>query len=87
MAKTLQRLGVVGKTASAAKAGKEAQEAADEKDRLRAHYLLTRYACREKEEDDPLKGVGGGGRAGKSAAPAKSKSGGKPSKSKAGSKA
>ena len=82
MAKALQRLGVVGKTASAAKAGKEAQDAADEKDRLRAHYLLTRYACREKEEDDPLKGVGGG-RGGKASAEKKPKSGGKPAKSKA----
>jgi hypothetical protein len=82
MAKLLQRLGVVGKTASASKAGKEAQEAAAEEDRLRAHYLLTRYALREKEEDDPLKGVGAGGRAAKAPAEKKPKSG-KPAKAKA----
>jgi hypothetical protein len=86
MAKTLQRLGVVGKTASAAKAGKEAQESAGDEDRLRAHYLLTRYATREKEEDDPLKGVGGGGRAPKAPAEKKPKSGGKPAKAKAAAK-
>ena len=73
MAKTLQRLGVIGKTASAVKAGKEAQEAAGSEDRLRAHYLLTRYACREKEEDDPLAGVGGAKRAAKPAAEKKPK--------------
>jgi hypothetical protein len=56
MAKTLQKIGVVGKTSSAAKAGKEAQEAAEKGDRLRAHYLLTRYGVREKDEDDPLDG-------------------------------
>lgn len=73
MAKTLQKLGVIGKTASAVKAGKEAQEAAGSEDRLRAHYLLTRYACREKEEDDPLAGVGGGKRAAKAASEKKPK--------------
>ena len=62
MAKTLQALGVVGKTASAAKAGKEAMEAAGSEDRLRAHYLITRYACREKEEADPLEALLGGKR-------------------------
>jgi len=60
MAKVLQKLGVIGKTASAAKAGKEAHAAAGSEDRLRAHYLLTRYACREKEEDDPLEGATAG---------------------------
>lgn len=65
MIKLLQRLGVIGKTASAAKAGKEAQEAAGSEDRLRAHYLLTRYACREKEEEDPLADLGGGKKAAK----------------------
>lgn len=54
MAKTLQKIGVIGKTASNAKAGKEAQDAAEKEDRLRAHYLLTRYATRGPEEDDPL---------------------------------
>jgi len=78
MAKVLQRLGVVGKTASAAKAGKEAKDAAPDEDRLRAHYLLTRYATREKEEDDPL-----GGRGGKSAGEKKPKSAGKAVKAKA----
>ena len=72
MAKTLQALGVVGKTASAAKAGKEAQEAAGSEDRLRAHYLITRYACREKEEADPLESLLGGkrGKSEKKAKPA-----------------
>lgn len=70
MAKTLQRIGVIGKTSSTAKAGKEAQEASSAKDRLRAHYLLTRYALREKEEDDPLEGAGGAKRP---AAPKKEK--------------
>jgi hypothetical protein len=83
MAKTLQRLGVIGKTASAAKAGKEAQDAASEEDRLRAHYLLTRYATREKEEDDPLKALGAGGRASKSSSEKKPKAGGKSAKAKA----
>jgi hypothetical protein len=83
MAKTLQKLGVIGKTASAAKAGKEAQEAAGSEDRLRAHYLLTRYACREKEEDDPLAGIGGGGGAKKAAkSEKKPKAGGKSAKAK-----
>ncbi len=71
MAKTLQALGVVGKTASAAKAGKEAQEAAGSEDRLRAHYLITRYACREKEEADPLESLlGKKGKGEKKAKPA-----------------
>jgi hypothetical protein len=82
MAKTLQKLGVIGKTASAVKAGKEAQEAAGSEDRLRAHYLLTRYACREKEEDDPLAGAGGGKRAAKPAGEKKPKAG-KAAKAKA----
>ena len=59
MVKVLQKLGVISRTASAAKAGKEAQETAGSEDRLRAHYLLTRYATREKEEDDPLGDAGG----------------------------
>ena len=54
MVKVLQKLGVVSRTSSSAKAGKEAQENAGSEDRFRAHYLLTRYALREKEEDDPL---------------------------------
>jgi hypothetical protein len=54
--KVMQKLGVVSRTASTTKAGKEAQENAGSEDRLRAHYLLTRYATREKEEDDPLEG-------------------------------
>lgn len=58
MTKVLQKLGVIGKTASAARAGKEAQEAAASEDRLRAHYLLTRYAVREKDEPDPLEAAG-----------------------------
>lgn len=77
MAKTLQRLGVIGKTSSAAKAGKEAQEVSSPKDRLRAHYLLTRYSLREKEEADPLEGAGGGKRV---AAPKKPKDATKPAK-------
>jgi hypothetical protein len=81
MAKTLQKLGVVGKTASSAKAGKEAQEAAGSEDRLRAHYLLTRYGCREKEEDDPLAGVAGGRKAAKPEK--KAKAGGRAAKAKA----
>ncbi len=81
MTKTLQKLGVVGKTTSNAKAGKEAQDAAAPEDRLRAHYLLTRYATREKDEDDPL---GAAGRAAKSGAEKKPKSGGKAAKAKAG---
>jgi hypothetical protein len=56
MAKALQKLGVVGKTASAAKAGKDVQAEADPKDRLRAHYLLTRWALRQKTDEDPLGG-------------------------------
>ena len=78
MAKTLQKLGVIGKTASTAKAGKEAHAAAGSEDRLRAHYLLTRYACREKEEVDPLEG----GTAGKGAAK-KAKAGAKAAAAKA----
>jgi hypothetical protein len=69
MAKTLQKLGVIGRTSSTAKAGKEVQEVALAEDRLRAHYLLTRYGCREKDEDDPLDGVGGARRAAKAKAP------------------
>ena len=54
MVKALQRLGIVGKSASASKAGKEVQEIAALEDRPRAHYLLTRYGMRDKDEDDPL---------------------------------
>ncbi len=79
MAKTLQKLGVVGKTTSSAKAGKEAQEAAGSEDRLRAHYLLTRYAVREKQDDDPLED------AKKSAPEKKAKPAGKAAKGKAAS--
>jgi hypothetical protein len=81
MAKVLQKLGVVGKTASPAKAGKEAQEIADADDRLRAHYLLARYATREKEEDDPLES---GGKKSKASGEKKPKAAGKSSKAKAG---
>lgn len=75
MIKTLQKLGVIGKTSSAAKAGKEAHDVAGSEDRLRAHYLLTRYGCREKDEDDPLEGAGSGRRAAKSDAEKKPKAG------------
>ena len=80
MAKVLQRLGVIGKTASAAKAAKEAQESAGSEDRLRAHYLLTRYACRAPEEDDALAGIDGGKRAAKAPAEKKPKAGAKTAK-------
>lgn len=83
MAKTLQKLGVIGRTASAAKAGKEAHAAAGSEDRLRAHYLLTRYACREKEEDDPLAGAASARRAANSAAGKKANAGGKAAPAKA----
>lgn len=83
MIKTLQKLGVIGKTSSAAKAGKEAHDTAGSEDRLRAHYLLTRYGCREKEEDDPLAGVGAAKRAAKPDAEKKPKPGGKAAKAKA----
>jgi hypothetical protein len=78
MTKTLQRLGVIGKTSSNVKAGKEAQESAGSEVRLAAHYLLTRYGCREKDEPDPLED--GGKRAAK---PAKPKAPGKAAKGKA----
>lgn len=81
MIKTLQKLGVIGKTSSAAKAGKEAHDSAGSEDRLRAHYLLTRYGCREKDEDDPLEGLGSGKRA--AGAEKKPKPGGKAAKAKA----
>ncbi len=74
MVKALQKIGVVGKTTSAAKAGKEAQDAGDASDRMRAHYLLTRYGCRPKEEDDPLETARRGKGGEKKAAGAKAKS-------------
>lgn len=61
MSKVLQRLGLIGKTSSVAKAGKALEAIADPADHLRTHYLLARYAARSKEDPDPL-GLGESGR-------------------------
>jgi endonuclease III len=54
LSKFVQKLGLVAKTTSLSKVAKGLAEIADESDRLRAHYLLTRYAHRAADSDDPL---------------------------------
>lgn len=77
MSKVVQKLGLLGKTSSSAKTGKALQEISKPADRLRAHYLLTRYGMREKEEDDPLGASAGARRSAKAGKP-KAKPVGKP---------
>ena len=54
MAKAVQQLGLVKRTTSIRKVAKELEAQAGPDDRVRAHYLLTRYAIREQAADDPL---------------------------------
>jgi hypothetical protein len=54
MVKSALKLGVVGKTTSAAKVASGLAEVCGEEDRLRAHYLLARYGARGKDDPDPL---------------------------------
>jgi len=54
MAKVAVKHGLVGKTTSPAKVAQSLAEACPEEDRLRLHYLLGRYAAREKDAPDPL---------------------------------
>jgi endonuclease III len=54
VSKVVQKLGLVAKTTSLNKVASALDALADESDRLRAHYLLTRYAHRPAESDDPL---------------------------------
>jgi endonuclease III len=54
ISKLVQKLGLVAKTTSLNKVAKGLEAIADEADRLRAHYLLTRYAHRAADSADPL---------------------------------
>jgi len=54
LSKLVQKLGLVAKTTSLNKVAKGLEAIADESDRLRAHYLLTRYAHRAADSADPL---------------------------------
>ena len=54
VSKLVQKLGLIAKTSSAVKAGKALEAIADPADHLRAHYLLSRYAARNKDDADPL---------------------------------
>ena len=65
VSKVLQKLGIASRTTSADKTAKEIAEFAAPDDRLRAHYLLTRYATRDKDKDDPLALEGAGRKAAK----------------------
>jgi hypothetical protein len=67
MSKLLQRLDVIGKTSSVAKAGKALEGVAEPSDHVRAHYLLARYVSRSKEDPDPLQTGAAGRRAAKKA--------------------
>ena len=71
VSKLVQKWGLVAKTTSVKKAGRGLADLAEPGDRLRAHYLLTRYALRKDSENDPLEGMGLGGTRGKRAAKAK----------------
>lgn len=57
VSKLVQKWGLVAKTTSTRKAGRALGEIAEPGDRLRAHYLLTRYATRKDSEPDPLEGM------------------------------
>ncbi len=52
--KLVQKIGLSPKTSSLAKVGRALAEQAAEGDRMRAHYLLARYAHRSSDDDDPL---------------------------------
>jgi len=54
MSKLAQKHRMIPKTTSLAKASKSFEALGIEHERLRAHYLLTRYAARGKDETDPL---------------------------------
>jgi hypothetical protein len=54
MARIAVKLGLVPKTSSPAKVAQSFAEACAPADRLRLHYLLGRYAAREKDAPDPL---------------------------------
>jgi endonuclease III len=82
MSKLAQSLGLIPRTTSARKAGKSLEGLARPVDRLRAHYLLARYAARDPEGDDPLSKP----RARKKAAAKKPASSRKPAAKKASSR-
>lgn len=52
--KAVGKLGLVGKTTSAAKISAALAEMCPPADRLRAHYLLARYGARGKDDPDPM---------------------------------
>ena len=54
VSKVVQKLGLVPKTTSLTKVAKGLASISSEDDRLRAHYLLARYAHRPDGSDDPL---------------------------------
>jgi hypothetical protein len=54
MLKAALKLGIAGKTTSVTKAAQSLAEACAPEDRLRLHYLLARYAAREKDDPDPF---------------------------------
>jgi hypothetical protein len=58
MARVAVKHGLVGKTASATKVAQSLAEVCAPEDRLRLHYLLSRYAAREKDAPDPLAAAG-----------------------------
>jgi hypothetical protein len=68
VSKLVQKLKLVPKTSSLAKVAKSLEAIADPDDRLRAHYLLTRYANRSADDADPLAPGGGADAAKKSGA-------------------
>lgn len=71
VSKLVQKLKLVPKTSSLAKVAKSLEAIADPDDRLRAHYLLTRYANRSSDDADPL-APGGGAKSAKQSAAKKS---------------
>ena len=50
----LMKFGLAPTTSSLAKVGRALADQADEADRMRAHYLLARYAHRSADDVDPL---------------------------------
>lgn len=76
MLKVALKLGIAGKTTSVTKAAQSLAEICAPEDRLRLHYLLARYAAREKDDPDPFEG---GAKAKKKSAAAK-ESAAKPAK-------
>ncbi len=66
ISKVVQKLGLVAKTTSLNKVAQSLAAQADAEDRLRAHYLLARYAHRPDGAADPLADDASSGKAGSS---------------------